>query len=115
MNALNANIGIANIGLGMIVMFLALPLVMGVVKRNLLNSVRIPTTLASQQVWKKVNQFWGRHAMLWSVPLVVLGFAAFFLPLSQQPTLAFALVCTPLILIIPCIEAMIYARQLRQT
>ncbi len=114
MDAVAITIGISWTAVGLLCIGLAIPLVRGQVRRNVLYGVRFPQSFQSDEAWFAINRFGGRRLIIWSVPLVVIGIASFFLPLQSHTGLALTLGFAPLIfLLIPVVESWRFARRYR--
>lgn len=110
MNPLNLNIGLANLGCGIALMVLVTPLLFGRARRGLLRGKKL-----TQQACRNIQRFWGQRFAVWAFGLVVLGVAAFFIPLSNEPMLAMVVAIAPLALAIPCVEAIQFTRHLENS
>ena len=114
MDAVAITIGISWTLVGLVCIGLAIPLVRGQVRRNSFYGVRFPQSFQSDDAWFAINRFGGKRLIVWSVPLVVIGIASFFLPLQLHTGLTLALGFAPLIFIlIPVVEAWRFAQRYR--
>jgi uncharacterized membrane protein len=112
MDPVALTIGVSCITIGIITIALAVPLVRGRVGRNGFYGVRFPQSFQSDEAWFAINRFGGRRLILWSIPMIGLGVAAFFISLQPRPILAMALTAASLVLIlIPVIESWRFARR----
>ena len=104
-------IGFSNIFTGGIVLLLALPLLRGSIKPNHLYGVRFAQAFASDQAWYEINRYGARRLIFWSIPVVLLGVVAIFLPLGSSFAATLLFACAPLIVVIPAIESWRFARR----
>ena len=114
MDAVAITIGISWTVVGLLCIGLAIPLMRGRVGRNPFYGIRFPQSFQSDDAWFAINRFGGRRLIVWSVPLVVIGIASFFLPLQSHTGLTLTLGFAPLIFIfIPVVEAWRFAQRYR--
>ena len=93
-------------------MGLAVPLARGHVRRNVLYGVRIAESLRSDEAWAEINRYGGRRMIIWSLPLIAVGIAAFFLPLRSRTGLTMFLGFAPLVFVLaPVVETWRFARR----
>jgi len=96
---------------GLLGLGLAIPLIRGRVRRNRLYGVRFPQSFRSEEAWFAINRYGGKRLALWSVPLILVGLASFFLPLQSHPRLTWVLGFGPLVFIlIPILQTWRFAR-----
>lgn len=95
MSALNFDIGLANLGCGLVALVLVAPLL---------------ARSRPAQLMHSLQQFWGEKFTIWSVALLIVGIAALFIPMADRPTLAMTLALAPVLLLLPCLEAFRLAR-----
>jgi hypothetical protein len=97
---------------GLLCIGLAIPLALGRVRRNGMYGVRFRESLRSDDAWVAINRFGGRRLIVWSLPVLVIGAGAFFLPLQARPGLALAVGFLPLLFIfIAVFESWRFARR----
>lgn len=97
---------------GLLSVALAMPLVRGQVGRNSLYGARFPESFQSDDAWFAINRFAGKRMIIWSMPIIILGVIAFFLPLQGNTTLALTLAFAPLtFVLIPVLESWRFARR----
>jgi hypothetical protein len=105
-------IGISWTLAGLLCIALAIPLVRGRVGRNAFYGARFPQSFQSDEAWFAINRFGGKRLIVWSLPLVAIGIASFWLPLQSHPNVAVTLRFAPLIfIIIPAVETWRFARR----
>jgi hypothetical protein len=114
MDAVAMIVGTSWTVLGLLCVVLAVPLVRGHVRPNAFYGVRFPESFQSDEAWFAINRYGGRRMMLWSIPIVAVGIASFFLPLRTHPGLALTLGFAPLVFVlIPVLEVWRFARRFR--
>ena len=90
MSALNFDIGLANLGCGLVAILLVAPLLSRSRPARLIHSLQ---------------QFWGEKFAIWSAALLIVGGLALFIPMADRPALAMALALAPVLLVVPFLEA----------
>ncbi|VGO16832.1 hypothetical protein PDESU_05424 [Pontiella desulfatans] len=106
-------LGISNIAVGTMFMLLSIPLIQCKVSMNKVYGVRIRKAFESEDLWYKINAYGGRQLMLWSILLVLIGIATFFLSLAGNGPLIMVMACMPLIILIPALVAILrFAKKL---
>ncbi|MBN2128820.1 MAG: SdpI family protein [Sedimentisphaerales bacterium] len=111
MGRVNLLLGLSNLACATLSIVAAVPLVQRKVKMNRWYGVRIKKALESDDNWYQINAYASKRLILWALVLAGIGILTFFIPL-QHPALRFLLACAPLILVVPYIEAQIFARRL---
>jgi len=99
---------------------ISIPLYLGKVKKNRWYGVRIPKAFTSDDNWYKINRYGGKRMIIWSIPLAVLGIATLFFPFAGHTDghshmgipLLLVYGHAPMIVLIPIVEILIYARKL---
>jgi hypothetical protein len=107
---LNLILGASNCLSAMLFMLLAIPLMLGRIKRNVWYGVRFRQSFASDEAWQAINRYGARRLFVWSIPLVAIGVVAFFLPLDGHPLLVMAVGLAPLVVLAPAWESWRFAR-----
>ncbi len=109
-------LGLSNISCGVLFVIISIPLLKKHVKMNRIYGVRFKKSFESEESWYKINQYGAKRLITWSVPLMLIGIATFFVDFggheNANTTLVIAFACAPLIVIIPAIESYCYARKL---
>lgn len=114
MDAVAIIVGVGWTVAGLLALGLAVPLARGKVSRNPYYGVRFPQSLRSDEAWSAINRYGGKRLAAWSIPLVAVGVAAFFLPLASNPGLALAVgFAPPAFLMIPAVQSWRFARRYR--
>jgi hypothetical protein len=81
------------IGLGVLFLVIALPLLRGKIKRNSWYGFRFKKSFASEELWLKINRFGARKLCHGAIFLIVSGSLMFAFPSSWQA------ICFPLFLL----------------
>jgi hypothetical protein len=109
---LSVILGISNAACALLIIGLALPLLRRRVGMNSLYGVRFGRSFESEELWYDINEFGARRLIRWSIVLLMVGIATFFVPLGGRSWLTLGFAMAPLLLVIPCIETYRYARGL---
>lgn len=105
-------LGLSNIFVGILIIALCIPLLNDKIRMNRWYGIRLPKSYTSDENWYKINRYGAKRMILWSVVLVLIGIAAFFIPADGERKLGLALAWAPLILIIPAIESWLFSKKL---
>lgn len=97
----------------MLFIAISIPLVQGKVSMNKTYGVRIKKAFESEENWYTINAYGGKQLILWSIPLILLGVATFFLPLEGNGPAIVAVACAPLIVLVPAIMSCAFAKKLK--
>ena len=111
MSNANLHLGLSNLGCAGLIIVLAIPLVQRKVRMNRWYGIRIKKAFASDENWYRINAYGGKRLVLWALVLAAIGIVTFFLPL-QHRALPVLLACAPLILLVPCLEILAFAKKL---
>lgn len=109
-------LGVSLIMTALLCILLSVPLLQGQVKMNRVYGIRFKKAFESEQLWYQINAYGARRIILWSVVVLAVGVAAFFVDFGGAGAvrsgriLAFG--CAPLIVLIPCLETYLYTRKL---
>lgn len=94
----------------------SLPLVNHKIKMNHLYGVRIKKSFESENNWYRINAYGGKQLIIWSIPMILVGFACFIIPISDanRNLLSFILGICPITLCVAVtvIKMLVYARNL---
>lgn len=93
-------VGVGWIFAGLLCLGLSIPLMRGQVGRNPVYGVRFPASFESDDAWFAINRYGGKRMAIWSVPMILVGVAALFLPLQSNVGLALLLGFAPLVFIL---------------
>lgn len=85
MDSIALIIGISWILIGLICIGLAIPLRRGRIRRNAFYGIRFPQSYKSDEAWFAINRYGATQLMIWSVPIILVGVLALFLPLKSHP------------------------------
>lgn len=105
-------LGASNIFVALLVIAISIPLVYNKIPMNRVYGVRFKQSFASEETWYKINAYGGRQLIVWSIPLLLLGVATFFLPLAEKQFWITVIACAPLIYLVPALISYMYAKQL---
>lgn len=112
MDVTSIALGIGNIFVGIVIIAISWPLARRKVPMNRVYGVRFKKAFESEENWYTINAYGGKLLIGWSVPLVVIGVATFFLPLEGKQLLITLFACAPLILLVPALMSYLYAKKL---
>ena len=104
-------IGICNLFMGALMIGLHVPLLQGKVKMNPLYGMRFKKSFESEENWYAINRYGARLMIRWSLVILAVGLATFFIPLDTRPALAIGLAFVPLVVVIPAIQCYRFAKQ----
>ncbi len=113
MDSTSITLGLSNISIAALSIVISIPLATGKVSMNRTYGVRIKRAFESEENWYKINAYGGKQLILWSIPLILLGLATFFLPLEGNGPAIVAVACAPLIVLVPAIMSCVYAKNLK--
>ena len=105
-------IGCSLLLMGALFIGLHIPLLQGKVKMNSMYGMRFKKSFASEENWYTINRYGARLVIRWSIVILIVGVATFFIPLSGRPALAVGLAFVPLVVVIPAIQCYLFARHL---
>ena len=116
MDQFSVLLGISNSLCAVLFVCLSLPLLKGRIRMNRWYGIRFKKAYESEKNWYRLNRYGAERIITWSVPLLVVGVATFFVPLQTQGgprrALIVALASAPLIVLIPAVESYLYSRTL---
>jgi hypothetical protein len=112
LQAINIVVGTAWTLCGLICLGLAGPLIAKRVSPNSLYGVRFPEAFRSHDAWFAINHFGGKRMALWSIPQIICGVVAYFVPLEGNPLLTLLLGIAPILFVlIPALESWRFAKR----
>ena len=115
MDTVGLLVGVSSVAVGLITVLICLPLLRGQIPRNNLYGFRLAEAFQSDEAWTQINRYGARRMISWAIPLILLGVATCFLPLSQQPWLTGGLALMPVVFVLaPAYETWKYARVTRR-
>lgn len=101
---------------GIVTVFLCLPLIYRKVSMNRFYGIRIPQAFASAERWYAINAHGGRLFTRWSWPIIATGLVGFLLPVRFFPAYAITAVCVVIIsVLVPLVQIIRWARATGQT
>ncbi|MEM1128713.1 MAG: hypothetical protein AAGI71_18865 [Bacteroidota bacterium] len=101
-------VGLTLIATAVVVLVLAWLLARGRWSPSAWHRARLEATGGTDETWHRVRRYAGRRFMMWSIPVLLAGAAAWWVPAQAAAWLVFA----PVLYVVPCIEAVRYARRL---
>ena len=114
MDMLNLVIGSCLVLSGLITIAISIPLLLGKVKRNTYYGVRSAAGFESDEVWFRINRYGAKRLIVWSMPVLAVGVAAFFVSFEGRPWLAVVLGLLPAVfLTAPVFEVQRFMRHMR--
>lgn len=94
--------GVGYVGMGLLLVGLAIPLLRGRVRRNIWYGFRIPASFASEEAWERINRHGGRCLLWYALAQVLLGVAALaFWPRERVAWMVWTMAFAPQILLVP--------------
>ena len=115
MNGIGILLALECVSCAVLFVILSVPLYQRSVKMNRWYGFRIRKSFSSEENWYKINRYGAKRLMLWSVPLLLIGVIAFFVPfdsVAEDLPLVLAFAVAPLIVFVPLVETCLYARKL---
>lgn len=112
MDEANFWLGICNISVGIFIILISIPLVLGKIPMNQWYGIRFSKSFVSEQNWYMINAYGGKQLIVWSVPLILFGGLTFFLPIGTDPLWVILVACAPLIVIVPAIMSYNYSKKI---
>ena len=116
MNQENILLGISNLSIAVLVILMSIPLFRGDVKMNRIYGARFKKSFVSDENWYKINRYAAKQLIMWSIPLFLLGIAAFLVDFGTDGNvktgLVLAFAFAPLIIVIPALMSWLYSRRL---
>ncbi|PIE01027.1 MAG: hypothetical protein CSA81_12905 [Acidobacteria bacterium] len=112
MNYDNMIIALMNISSGVLFIALCIPLLKQKIKMNKWYGFRISKSFKSEENWYDINAYGARIFIIWSVPMILIGFLCFFIPLNDTTYPILAVGPITLFTTIAIIQTLLYARKL---
>ncbi len=107
-------VGLACIISAFVIVLLAIPLLRGETKQNMLYGVRFSESFESEDAWNDINRYGAKQMLRWSIPIFMIGVFALLIPLQSRPVLAILLSLAPLLILGAAIQTKIYARKYKR-
>lgn len=105
--------GLLNIAVGIVLIAVSIPLVRRKIKPNYGYGFRIAKAFESEENWYRINEYGGRQMIRWSAVLVLIGVVALLIPLGpEDQALALLFGLAPVLVLIPAIQTILWARKL---
>ena len=73
---------------------------------------RIKKAFESEENWYKINKYGAKRFLFWSIPMLIIGAIVFFIPINEYSAVFWIFLLAPLIILIPVIETLQYAKNL---
>ena len=105
-------LGLLNICVAAVCILINIPLLKRKIPMNRWYGARFKKSFESEENWYRINAHSAKQAILWSIPLLLIGVITLFLPLAEHRGLSNVLVFGPLLLCVPCLLSYRYARKL---
>ncbi|HHP7235700.1 MAG TPA: SdpI family protein [Desulfobacterales bacterium] len=107
----NIIFGLINIFSASLIIGVSIPLVKHKIKMNHFYGIRIKKAFESEENWYKVNEYGGKQLIIWSSPMILVGFICFLVPIndSNKDILSFVFGVFPITLCIAVAVIKIYA------
>ena len=112
METINIVLGISNLTCGLLVILLSIPLKKGSIKMNKFYGFRISKSFKSEENWYKINKYGAERFLFWSIPLLIIAAITFLIPFDSDSIVFWIFLLAPLIILIPVIETLRYAKNL---
>ncbi len=112
MNYENMIVALTNISSGVIFIALCIPLLKRKIKMNYWYGFRISKSFMSEENWYDINAYGARAFIVWSIPMILIGFSCFFIPLNDTTSLIFGVGPITLFTTIAIIQTLLYAKRL---
>ncbi|HMK34206.1 MAG TPA: SdpI family protein [Desulfomonilaceae bacterium] len=109
MESVNVKTAVTLVGLGIVVILVSIPLLLGKIKMNCAYGFRIRKAFESEENWYTINRYGSKALMCWGVCVMILGISCLFV--APQSVLTVAKL-TFLSVIVPIIQTLRYARRL---
>lgn len=79
---------------------------------NRLYGIRFHKSFESQECWYKINRYGAKRIVIWSIPIMIIGIIALFVPLQGRGLKEILFALAPCLILIAVIESYLYARRL---
>jgi len=113
MEAENIIFAVMHVGIGLLLMAIAVPLKNGKVAMNHVIGVRMKKSFTSEKNWYLMNAYGGRQLLRWSSVLVLVGIGVMFFPFNGNELFIALFAFMPLIvLIVPTLLIVRYSKTL---
>lgn len=109
MESVNVKTAVTLACLGLIVILVSVPLMLGKVKMNSAYGFRIRKAFESEENWYKINRYGAKAMICWGVVVIFIGMVCLFI--SPQLVLTVAKIGFILVFV-PIVQTLYYARRL---
>lgn len=104
MEIINITLALSNIGAGILVIAVCIPLLRNKIGMNRWYGFRFRKSFSSEEHWYAINRYGARKMIYWSFAIITLGILSFTLPIDGE-TLRIILGCAPLLFLIPAMQS----------
>jgi len=101
-----------NMGLGLLFIVISIPMLRGMVGRNGIYGFRIAKSFQSEENWQRINKHGARGMIYWSAIIMAASPMALFVELERDPVLTMLFSMMFLLIFIPIVNTLRYARGL---
>jgi hypothetical protein len=102
MSATTIVFGFGYLGMGLLFVALAVPLIRGRVRPNVWYGIRIRAAFASEEAWYRINRHGGKSLLVLGCTIAAIGILnVIFLPPNAGPPLVLGLAVLPGLLLVP--------------
>jgi hypothetical protein len=109
-------LGLTDIFCAVLFIAISFPLLLRKIGMNRWYGMRFRKSFESEENWYRINEYGAKRMIIWSIILAVIGVITFLVPLESSGSGTALIVLlfssAPVIIIIPCIEAYLFARRL---
>lgn len=105
-------LGLSNLVVGLVVVLMSVPMARGNVSMNHTYGVRLARSFESEESWDRINRYGGRQLIIGGIVLMLLGIVFLFLDLDSSPDHVILLGLTPILLLIPALRIVSYAKKM---
>jgi hypothetical protein len=109
-------LGLTDIFCAVLFIAVSIPLLRRKIGMNRWYGMRFRKSFESEENWYRINEYGAKRMIFWSIILAAIGIVTLFIPLESSgrgtALTVLLLSSAPVIIIIPCIEAYLFARRL---
>ncbi len=109
MYTVNEKTAITLVGLGIIVILVCIPLLLGRIKMNRAYGFRIGKAFESEENWYRINRYGAKALIYWAVAIMAIGMVCLYIPAEDVLTAAKA---SFILIILPIAATLRYSRGL---
>lgn len=112
MDRLGIILGASDVGVAVAAILVSLPLLRGKIPPNRWYGARFKKSFESDENWYRINAYSAKQLIRWSIPVLVAGLVALFLPLENHPGLTNVFAFAPLLPCVACLASYRFAKKL---